>query len=67
MERKNIAMQNHPEVPKYWKLSQALREQIESGVFSIGARLPSEMQTQHGVSLSTANQACASRASTAQI
>jgi DNA-binding LacI/PurR family transcriptional regulator len=54
-------MQNQPKIPKYWKLSQTLREQIESGALSTGARLPSvaAMQAQHSVSLSTVNQACA--------
>ena len=52
-------MQNHPKLPKYWTISQEMREKIESGELAPGARLPSvaQMQAQHGVSLSTVNQA----------
>lgn len=50
---------HQPKVPKYWKLAEALREQIASGKLLAGAQLPSvaQMQVQYGISLSTVNQA----------
>jgi DNA-binding LacI/PurR family transcriptional regulator len=54
-----ISIQQHPKIPKYYKLANLLRQQIQSGALPPGSRLPSvaQMQAQHGVSLSTVNQA----------
>jgi GntR family transcriptional regulator of arabinose operon len=54
-----LSIQQHPKIPKYYKLAELLRQHIQSGALPPGSRLPSvaQMQAQHGVSLSTINQA----------
>jgi DNA-binding LacI/PurR family transcriptional regulator len=49
----------HPKIPKYYKLAEELRQQIQSGALLPGARLPSisETQAMHGISQGTVKQA----------
>jgi DNA-binding LacI/PurR family transcriptional regulator len=52
-------LQNHPKIPKYWKIAEELRARMRSGELAPGARLPSvvEMRARYGISLTTVDRA----------